>query len=177
VRWNGDIVAELRPFALGAFNDCSIRRPDARKISDKKNWGAASKGVAREFFDISDLSPDGPTATMRLSCHLRGSDGTTAEYGVDSPLRGYSYYGEMLLDWILERLANQKGAPETPLEDVGALMVACGRPDTVLIGIGATRYTALGESTYLQPGDEAIVRVYDTAGSRSSDLRQLVFQL
>jgi hypothetical protein len=56
-------------------------------------------------------------------------------------------------------------------------MVACGRPDTVLIGIGATRYTALGESTYLQPGDEAIVRVYDTAGSRSSDLRQLVFQL
>jgi hypothetical protein len=177
VRWNGDIVAELRPFALGAFNDCSIRRPDARKISDKKNWGAASKGVAREFFDISDLSPDGPTATMRLSCHLRGSDGTTAEYGVDSPLRGYSYYGEMLLDWILERLANQKGAPETPLEDVGALMVACGRPDTVLIGIGATRYTALGESTYLQPGDEAIVRVYDTAGSRSSDLRQLVSQL
>jgi hypothetical protein len=177
VRWDGDIVAELRPFALGAFNDCSIRRPDARKISDKKNWGPASKGVARKFFEIGDLSPDGPTATMRLSCHLRGSDGIAAEYGVDSPLPGYSYYGEMLLDWILERLANQKGGPETPLEDVGALMVACGRPDTVLIGIGATRYTALGESTYLQPGDEAIVRVYDTAGSRSSDLRQLVSQL
>jgi hypothetical protein len=111
---------------------------------------------------------------MRLSCHLRGADGITAEYGVDSPLPGYSYYGEMLLDWILERLANQKGASETPLEDVGALMVACGRPDTVLIGIGATRYTALGASTYLQPGDEAIVRVYDTAESRSSELRQLV---
>ena len=174
VRWNGDIVAALRPFALGAFNDCSIRRPNARKISGKKNWGPASKGVAREFFDVDDLSLEGPTATMRLSCHLRGADGITAEYGVDSPLPGYSYYGEMLLDWILERLANQKGAPETPLEDVGALMVACGRPDTVLIGIGATRYTALGASTYLQPGDEAIVRVYDTAESRSSELRQLV---
>ncbi|HEX9834820.1 MAG TPA: DUF5718 family protein, partial [Mycobacterium sp.] len=39
-----------------------------------------------------------------------------------------------------------------------------------------TRYTKLGESTYLQPGDEAIVRVYDTAGDEESELRQLVWQ-
>jgi len=174
VVWEADTVVALRPFALGAFNDCSIRRPGAPKISVKKNWGPASKGVAAEFFDIGDLTPDGPTATLRLMCHLRTTDGADHEYGVDSPLLGYSYYGEVLLDWVVERLANQKGSPQTPLEDVGALMVACGRPRRVLIGIGATRYTALGESTYLQPGDEAIVRVYDTAGPDSSELRQLV---
>jgi hypothetical protein len=176
VVWAGDTVATLRPFALGAFNDCSIRRPNARKISDKKNWGPASKGVAREFFEVHDLTPDGPTATLRLLCHLRTADGIHHEYGVDSPLLGYSYYGEVLLDWIVERLANQKGSPDTPLEDVGALMVASGRPDRVLIGIGATRYTAYGESTYLQPGDEGIVRVYDTAGGDFSELRQLVWE-
>lgn len=60
---------------------------------------------------------------MRLLCHLRTADGVHHEYGVDSPLLGYSYYGEVLLDWIVERLANQKGSPETPLEDVGALML------------------------------------------------------
>ena len=43
-------------------------------------------------------------------------------------------------------------------------MVASGHPTHVLIGIGATSYTPLGESTYLQTGDQAIVRVYDTAG-------------
>ena len=176
VRWNGDTVADLAPFALGAFNDCSIRRPGAPKISHKKNWGPASKGVAHQFFDISDLTPDGPTATLRLLCHLRTADGVHHEYGVDSPLLGYSYYGEVLLDWIVERLANQKGAPETPLEDVGALLVACGRPEHVLIGIGATRYTKLGESTYLKPGDEAIVRVYDTESDARSELRQLVWE-
>jgi len=176
VEWEGDIVVSLRPFALGAFNDCSIRRPNARKISDKKNWGPASKGVAREFFKVGDLTPDGPTATLRLLCHLRTADGAHHEYGVDSPLLGYSYYGEVLLDWIVERLANQKGSPDTPLEDVGALMVTCGRPRTVLIGIGATRYTELGESTYLKPGDEAIVRVYDTTDARFSELRQLVWE-
>mgnify|MGYP007020376273 CR=1 FL=1 len=35
---------------------------------------------------------------------------------------------------------------------------------TVLIGIGATRYTPLGESTFLKQGDEAIVRVKRTNG-------------
>ena len=83
VVWEGDTVVTLRPFALGAFNDCSIRRPNAPKISHKKNWGPASKGVAHEFFEISDLTPDGPTATLRLLCHLRTADGVHHEYGVD----------------------------------------------------------------------------------------------
>ena len=69
-----------------------------------------------------------------------------------------------------------KRQPDTPLEDVGALMVASGHPRNVLIGIGATRYTSYGEYTYLQPGDEGIVRVYDTAGGDRSELRQLVWQ-
>lgn len=174
VTWDGDTVVRLTPFALGAFNDCSIRRPGAPKISHKKNWGPASKGVAPWFFDITDLTPDGPTKSLNLACYLRDRHGEEHAYGVDSPLLGYSYYGEVLLDWVTERLANQKGSPDTPLEDVGALMVAAGHPEHVLIGIGATRYTELGESTYLQPGDEAIVRVYDTASGESSELRQTV---
>jgi uncharacterized protein DUF5718 len=174
VRWEGDTVVSLRPFALGAFNDCSIRRPNAPKISYKKNWGPASKGVASEFFDIDDLTPDGPTATLRLVCLLHAADGQEHEYGVDSPLLGYSYYGEVLLDWIVERLANQKDVPGTPLEDVGGLMVASGHPRNVLIGIGATRYTPLGESTYLSAGDQAVVRVYDTESDEKSELRQTV---
>jgi hypothetical protein len=174
VAWEGDTVVSLRPFALGAFNDCSIRRPGAPKISHKKNWGPASKGVASQFFDVGDLTPDGPTSTLRLVCNLRTAAGEEHAYGVDSPLLGYSYYGEVLLDWVTERLANQKGSPETPLEDVGALMVASGHPENVLIGIGATRYTPLGESTFLKAGDQAIVRVYDTESDAYSELRQTV---
>ncbi|MEW5812115.1 MAG: DUF5718 family protein [Actinomycetota bacterium] len=173
VVWEGDTVVTLQPFALGAFNDCSIRRPGAKKISHKKNWGPASKGVSKSFFEISDLTPDGPTATLRLVCFLH-SDGQEHAYGVDSPLIGYSYYGEVLLDWIVERLANQKGSADTPLEDVGALMVASGHPENVLIGIGATRYTELGETTFLKSGDDAIVRVYDSATDAAAELRQTV---
>jgi hypothetical protein len=35
-------------------------------------------------------------------------------------------------------------------------------------------YTPLGETTFLQPGDQAIVRVYDTTSEASSSLRQTV---
>jgi hypothetical protein len=88
-------------------------------------------------------------------------DGETHAYGVDSALPDYSYYGDTLLDWIVDRLANQTGAPDSPLEPVGSYLRAAGNPSRVVIGIGATRYTPLGESTFLQVGDEAVVVVYD----------------
>ena len=130
--------------------------------------------MAAQFFDISDLTPDGPTATLRLVCYLRDADGQEHEYGVDSPLLGYSYYGEVLLDWMVERLANQKGSPDTPLEDVGALMVAPRSPRARPDRHRRDRYTELGESTFLQAGDQAIVRVYDTESDAVSELRQTV---
>jgi hypothetical protein len=159
----------LRPVGIGAFNDCSIRRPGAEKISHKKNWGEASKGVAPSFFAIDDLSEDGPTAGFRLASFLR-RDGETSAYGVDSALPDYSYYGTRLLGWIADRLEHQKGSPDTPLEDVGALLAV----DTVLVGIGATRYTAVGESTFLDPGDESLVVVYDGAASSPGEVEEAV---
>jgi hypothetical protein len=150
----------LHPVGLGAFNDCSIRREGARKISEKKNWGADSKGVAGTFLDVDDLGPEGPTSTFRLASFLR-RDGQAHAYGVDSPLPGYSYYGGQLLDWLIDRLRFQTGSDDTPLEPVGAYLTDAGNPETVLIGIGATRYTPYGASTYLEPGDTSIVIVYD----------------
>jgi hypothetical protein len=156
------VPRSLTPRAIGAFNDCSIRRAGATKISHKKNWGPASKGLASDLFPIASLDADGPARTLRLACFLRRG-GRAEAYGIDSPLTGYSYFGDTLTGWILDRLNHQTGSPDTPLEDVGALLRAAGSPPEVLVGIGATRYTALGQDTYLQPGDESVVVVYDGA--------------
>lgn len=153
--------AALHPRALAAFNDCSIRREGAKKISEKKNWGGASQGVAARAFEISELDADGATADLRLACFLRRGDQTHA-YGVDSPLPGYSYYGETLLDWIVERINKQTGGEDSPLEPVGIYLAASGSPERMLIAIGATRYTEFGESNFLEAGDESIVVVYDS---------------
>ncbi|MBJ7471709.1 MAG: hypothetical protein JHD16_10430 [Solirubrobacteraceae bacterium] len=153
-------VTALQPVAISAFNDCSIRRPGAEKISHKKNWGASTKGLSRTLIPLDSLDPAGLTSTYRLACFLRRA-GETSAYGVDSAVPDYSYYGQTLLDWLVDRLAHQHGAPETPLEPVGEYLRAAGNPSHVLIGIGATRYTALGETTFLEVGDEAIVIVYN----------------
>jgi hypothetical protein len=167
-------VASLAPVAIAAFNDCSIRRPGAAKISHKKNWGPDSKGVARTGFAVTDLDPEGPTRSFRLASFLR-RDGRTGAYGVDSALPGYSYYGRTLLDWIVDRLTHQDGSPDTPLEPVGEYLVAqAARPETVLVGIGATRYTSLGERTFLEAGDESIVVVYDATSTSPGDVEDAV---
>lgn len=161
VSYDADGLADrLAPLAIMAFNDCSIRRPGAAKISHKKNWGPASKGVARAGFPVTNLEPDGPTAAFRLACFLR-RDGETHAYGVDSPLPGYSYYGTRLLEWIVHQLRHQHGEDGTPLEPVGEYLRDAACPPQALIGIGATRYTDVGATTFLRPGDEAIVIVYD----------------
>ena len=153
-------VVGIAPQAAAAWNDCSIRREGARKISHKKNWGAASKGVAPRGFAVEDISAEGGLAGLRIASFMRRG-GEVHAYGVDSQASGYSYAGSTLIDWMLERLANQQGADDTPLEPVGEYLRQAGRPGHALIGIGATRYTPFGESTYLVAGDESIVIVYD----------------
>ena len=157
-------LTAVAPEVVVAWNDCSIRREGARKISHKKNWGPASKGAAARGFAVHDIDADGALAPLRIASFMR-RDGRAHAYGVDSPARGYSYAGTALIDWMIDRLRNQEGADDTPLEPVGRYLDAAGRPDHALIGIGATRYTDFGESTYLVRGDESVVIVYDERDS------------
>ena len=131
------------------------------KISHKKNWGAASKGVARAAFAITDLSADGPTASFRLACFLRRGGETSRLRRRQPAARLLVLRRHQLLDWIVDRLDHQQGGEGTPLEPVGAYLRDVRHPAHVLIGIGATRYTEVGETTFLEAGDEAIVVVYD----------------
>ena len=169
---HGRVVA-ITPQAVAAWNDCSIRREGARKISDKKNWGPASKGVAARGFEVDDIAPDGGLAPLRIASFMR-RDGRAHECGVDSPAAGYSYAGATLIDWLIDRLANQQGSDDTPLEPVGEYLRQAGCPEQALIGIGATRYTPFGESTYLVAGDESIVIVYDQRQSSPQDVAAAV---
>ncbi len=169
---DGNVTA-IAAEAVAAFNDCSIRVAGAPKISQKKNWAPASKGLAARGFAVSDLDPTGGLATLRIACFMR-RDGAVHEYGIDSPARGYSYAGTTLIEWIIERLANQQGSPDTPLEPVGQYLRDAGCPERVVFGIGATRYTDFGESNYLAPGDESIVIVYDERATAPADVQAAV---
>jgi hypothetical protein len=162
-------VSAVIPKMFGAYNDCTIRKEGARKISEKKNWGEATKGVSETFLELDRFERGGVMDTFHIASFLK-RDGELHEYGEDSPVLGYSYFYEKLLRWIETKLATQQD--HGPLEDLPEILKANGYPKKALISIGATRYTPFGESTFLRPGDEVYIAVYDAAHYSNEAIRE-----
>ncbi len=151
-------VKALTPTHFAAYNDCSIRRPNANKICEKKNWGENSKGLSNQWIALDNFEQGGLLDSYRIaSFHQRGD--TQSEYGADSAAVGYSYFHQKLLDWVIERMNNQPD--EGPMNHIAPLLEQAGYPDKAVISIGATRYTEFGESNFLQVGDTSVVVVYN----------------
>jgi hypothetical protein len=163
-------VVTIRPRRAMAHNDCSIRREGARKISEKKNWGPESKGTATDAIEIDRFSRGGVLDRYRIASFLL-REGVLHDYGVDSSAASYSYMYEKLVAWLVSKLNDQ--ADSGPLENISAWLEVAGRPARALISIGATRYTDFGETTFLEPGDEIVVALYDGSRLELESLRAI----
>lgn len=166
----GERVVSVTPRLAMAHNDCSIRREGAKKISEKKNWGADSKGTAREAIPIDRFERGGILDHFRIACFLLRA-GTLHEYGADSAVSSYSYIYGQLLAWLVHKLNDQTDTG--PLENVARWLEIAGRPAQALISIGATRYTDFGETHFLEPGDVSIVVLYDARTLSAEAVRRI----
>ncbi|MBN2825592.1 MAG: hypothetical protein JXQ76_09725, partial [Campylobacterales bacterium] len=99
-------VIDLIVQKFTTFNDCTIRRDDATKISQKKSWGPNSKGVATTWINVDKFEEGGVMDTYHL-CSFVKRDGVLHPYGVDAPLIGYSYFYTKLKNWLIEKMNNQ----------------------------------------------------------------------
>ena len=151
-------VASITPKQFGAYNDCSIRKEGAKKISEKKNWGPCSKGLSNTLIDIDKFEEGSMLDHWRICSFLRSGD-MMMRYGEDVELNGYSFFYTKLIDWMKNQINAQ--VDHGPLEPLLDYIAKAGYPEKVIISIGATRYTTYGENTYLKEGDEMIVVVYD----------------
>jgi hypothetical protein len=167
LEYSGSKVLNITPTYFGAYNDCSIRVAGASKISDKKNWGADSKGFSNSLIKIDKFENGGVMDDYSICSFLR-RDGEVHAYGEDVELKGYSYFYDKLTDWMINQINTQEDfGPLEPLEDY---ILACGNPKEAIISIGATRYTEYGEQTFLKSGDEVIVIVYNSKKLSSDDV-------
>lgn len=158
IQYENQQVVALKPTHFAAYNDCSIRRPNARKICEKKNWGADSKGLSATWIALDKFEQGGNLDDYRIACfHKRA--GMLNEYGIDSPTVGYSYFHQQLLDWIVDRMNLQPD--QDPMNNIADLLSRANFPTKAAISIGATRYTEFGERNFLQVGDTSIVAVYN----------------
>ena len=155
--WQGDTLTALKPVSFGASNDCSIRKQGAKKISEKKNWGSCSKGFSQNQIEADGFEKGCILDDYRITSFLI-RNGQVFDYGEDSAVRDYSYIYKKLTDWMLDKFNNQQN--EGPAEAIHNYLVAAGHPQQIMVSIGATRYTAWGESNFLQNQDKAVVVVY-----------------
>lgn len=167
----GEQVVAIHPRAFGAYNDCSIRRPNAKKISEKKNWGPESKGLAENLLPLTHFARGCELDDYRIACYLERG-GELHPYGVDSAAVDYSYFHGQLLDWAIDKFNHQQ--EEGPAEHILGLLDLAGRPSHALISIGATCYTPFGETHFLQPGDTACVLVYPASRYSEQDIQKAI---
>ncbi len=151
-------VVDLVALKFTTFNDCTIRKEGAKKISQKKSWGENSKGIGDKWIDIDKFEEGGVMDNYHL-CSFLKRDGVLYPYGVDAPLLGYSYFYSKLKLWLIDKMNNQKDF--SILEDISSHLKSTNYPKQALVSIGATAYAEFGESNYLQKDDEVYVIAYD----------------
>ena len=169
VVYENDTITQIVPKKFTAYNDASIRIAGAEKISDKKNWGMNSKGIAKNLIDIDTFSSGGVMDRFSICSFLR-RDGSLMQYGEDVELNGYSYFYEKLTAWIVNQIKRQEDFG--PLEDIKSYIAMCNNPTKLIISIGATRYTPYGESSFLEAGDELLVVLYDKSRYGFQDVHE-----
>jgi len=156
-------VTDLIAQKFTTFNDCTIRKEGAKKISEKKSWGLNSKGIGDKWITIDKFEEGGVMDRYHL-CSFVERNGVLHPYGVDAPLLGYSYFYGKLKTWLIDKMNTQEDFG--PLEDIAAHLKACDHPKQALISIGATAYAEFGENNYLKSGDEVYVVAYDAEVER-----------
>jgi len=158
-------IVDLVAKQFTTFNDCTIRKEGAKKISEKKSWGSNSKGIGDKWITIDKFEEGGVMDNYHL-CSFVTRNGVLYPYGVDAPLLGYSYFYSKLKSWLIDKMNTQVNFG--PLENIAEHLRACSYPDQALISIGATAYAEFGEHNYLQSGDEVYVIAYHKAKDDSS---------
>ena len=152
-------VIDIIPRYFSAFNDCSLRVEDGKKLSTKKNWGKNTKGISKEFIEIDNFTEDGILTNYHLSSFII-RDGKLYNYGTISAVKSYSYFFTKLKDWMIDKFNKQEDCG--PLEEITQFMNDASTAKGILIAAGATSYSEFGRKNYLKKGDELFIYVYNS---------------
>jgi len=162
-------VKNIKIKSFTAYNDCSVREPNAPKISQKKNWGENSKGISEQTIKIDKFELESTMDNFHIASFLK-NNGTLQHYGEDSSVLTYNYFYKKLKTWIIEKLNTQEDFG--PLENLSEILEQSNYTKEIIISIGATSYTKYGETKFLEEGDEVYVVVYDNTKYTIEEIEQ-----
>ncbi|WP_104708045.1 DUF5718 family protein [Helicobacter ailurogastricus] len=151
------LVESITPHYFMAFNDASVRNLPVKRLSAKKNFSKASKGMGGKL-PIDRFVYGGVCNDYSIASFLT-REGQTHVYGENSKLVKYEYFYDKLLDWIVEMLNTQEDTGS--LENLKDILKAQNYPSKFLIAIGATPYMPFAQEHFLQQGDTITIIAYN----------------
>lgn len=166
-------LLRLKPVAISVVNDATYRNATVTKLAEKKNWGAASKGLASHEIKIDSFTAGCRLDHFRL-CGFHQRNGEWQLCGEDVALTEYSYFYQELLQWLLKQIQGQQD--KALFHDIKTLLAQANYPETMLISIGATRYSDYGEQHQLLSGDQTAVVLYDSRAYHFKEVFNLIEQ-
>lgn len=159
IKWQNSKIIKIDSICFASSNDCSIRKEGAKKISQKKNWGIASKGFCKKQIKLKNFDNSSFINNFKIISFLQ-RDNQFFQYGEDSFIKDYSYIYETLCNWLIDHFNNQVDLG--PQENLSLYLKELNYPKKVFVSIGATRYTDFGQNNYLQKGDKTFVILYNS---------------
>lgn len=157
VEYQDDVVTGITPRSMRLFNDATYRNAEVEKLAQKKNWGEASKGIGSQSLPLSGFDPKSGLNAYRF-CSFHCRDDNWYLCCQDASITDYSYFYQSVIDWLIDTINQQQS--EGALHNIYALLANAGYPKQVLISLGASRYTELGEQHHLKAGDKICMVLY-----------------
>ncbi|WP_187944520.1 hypothetical protein E5E38_00085 [Helicobacter pylori] len=151
------LVTKLVPNFFMAFNDASVRNLEATKLSQKKNFSPASKGIGQKL-PIDRFVYGGVCNNFSIASFLKYNH-VWHIYGENSKLLKYEFFYQKLLDWIKDRLNHQQDGDS--LEALRPFLERHNFPTKMIFAIGATPYMPFAQEHFLQKGDEVVIIAYN----------------
>lgn len=171
VTYEGGAVRNLAAESITLLNDVTYRNLNAAKLAQKKNWGSASKGVARKTLPISGFSDSDGLGRYRY-CSFHATRGVWQLCCNDVSLSDYSLCYEPLICWLVNQINTQQEAG--PLHSIKNLLRQSNYPERMIISLGSSRYTDYGEQHRLLKGDQVCAVLYDATVHCFSEIQSAI---
>jgi hypothetical protein len=166
--YNGSII-HITPKRFTVMNNAQINRISAKKWSENLNWGANSKGIATNWIEIRDfgISRTNLESYNVVSYLKRG--GHIEAYTKDTKIIDYSFLETNLISWVVDQINNQ--SENDKIENIKSLLKDASYPNRLLLSLGATPTTPLGEEIFLEDGDELFMVIYNRERYKSDSIK------
>jgi hypothetical protein len=168
--YNGSILY-ISPKRFTAYNNAHIHRLASETISENFNWGVNSKGVATNWIEIRDFSERGTLSNYNIVSYIKRGSAIEA-YSLDTEISTYALLYNNLIDWTIKAVNNQREGDG--LEAMLPILEASNYPTKMLLSIGSTPITEVGNRVVVEDGDEVFVVIYDKYRYRPESIKAYI---